>query len=90
MQKEQNIKEKIKNIVLDGGIVTIDCEKNQYTPAPVRSLEECKRLIKLDKKIEIDKLLKLLHDDAEVNMVLIQKGIIIVVKRGTSIGVCYY
>lgn len=90
MQKEKEIKDKIKQIVIDGGVVTIDCDDYRYTPAPMRTLEECNKIINLDKEIKIDFLIELLREDSELKVVMIHENIILVVEKGTEVGVyCY-
>ena len=56
----------------------------------MRTLEECNKIINLDKEIKIDFLIELLREDSELKVVMIHENIILVVEKGTEVGVCCY
>ena len=83
---EEKILKEIKKIVDDGGIVTIDCKRYEYVPAPMRDLENCINFVKIDESIKMNELIKKLQKELTV----VQTdpiGIYIIGKRGTSIVV---
>ena len=91
---EEKIVREIKKIVDDGGIVTIDCKRYEYVPAPMRDLENCINFVKIDESIKMNELIKKLQNDLELTVVQTDPidiidsiGIYIIGKRGTSIVV---
>ncbi len=82
---EEKILKEIKKIVDDGGIVTIDCKRYEYVPAPMRDLENCINFVKIDESIKMNKLIKKLQK--ELTVVQTDPMIYIIGKRGTSIVV---
>lgn len=85
--KEQELVKRIKKIINDGGIVTINLKENGYVPAPVYTPEECVNFINYDGDIQEEKLIKELKEQNEIKCCFIRKNIILVVKRGTNIAV---
>lgn len=90
---EEKILKEIKKIVDDGGIVTIDCKRYEYVPAPMKDLENCINSIKINKNVNIEELKQKLRNNLELTVVQvdskdpIRKNIYIIGKRGTSIEV---